>query len=64
VGAVLVYGGGGAGHVELRTPHGFTSDYHSSRPSCLPFIGAYTRMDKRAKSIRTAQADRIADSRS
>jgi hypothetical protein len=61
VGAVLVYGGGGAGHVELRTTHGFVSDYHSSRPSTLPFIGAFT---KRAKSIRTAQADRLADSHS
>ena len=64
VGSVLVYGGGGAGHVELRTMRGFVSDYHSSRPSSLPFIGAFTRMDKRARSIRTAQADRIADSRS
>jgi hypothetical protein len=64
VGAVLVYGGGGAGHVELRTTRGFVSDYHSSRPSSLPFIGAFTRMDKRGRSIRTAQADRIADSRS
>jgi hypothetical protein len=64
VGSVLVYSGGGAGHVELRTTHGFVSDYRSSRPSSLHFIGAFTRMDKRSRTIRTAQADRIADSRS
>jgi len=64
VGSVLVYGGGGAGHVELRTTRGFVSDFHSSRPSSLPFIGAFSRIDRRARSIRTAQADRIADSRS
>jgi len=64
VGSVLVYGGGGAGHVELRTARGFVSDFHSSRPSNLPFIGAFTRIERRARSIRTAQADRIADSRS
>jgi hypothetical protein len=64
VGSVLVYGGYGAGHVELRTTHGFVSDYHSSRPSSLPFIGAFTRIEKHSKSIRTAQADHIADTRS
>jgi hypothetical protein len=64
VGSVLVYGGGGAGHVELRTTRGFVSDYRSSRPSSLPFIGAFTRIDKHGKAIQTALANRIADSRS
>jgi hypothetical protein len=41
VGSVLVYGGSVAGHVELRTVHGFVSDYRCSQPSTLPFIGAY-----------------------
>jgi hypothetical protein len=55
VGSVLVYGGGGAGHVELRTTRGFVSDFRSSHPSRLPFIGAFTRIEKH---------NRIADSRS
>jgi hypothetical protein len=44
VGSVLVYGGSVAGHVELRTSHGFVSDFRCSRPSTLPFIGAFTRL--------------------
>lgn len=43
VGAVLVYGGNGAGHVEIRTPRGFVSDYRSAYPCALPFIGAYAK---------------------
>lgn len=31
-GAVLVYEGGDAGHVEIRTKNGFVSDYYSSNP--------------------------------
>jgi hypothetical protein len=49
VGSVLVYGGSIAGHVELRTAHGFVSDYYCNRPSGLPFIGAYTRLEKHHK---------------
>lgn len=44
VGAVLVYGGRGAGHVEIRTPDGFVSDVISSRPSRRPLIGVYVRV--------------------
>jgi hypothetical protein len=44
VGAVVVYGGPGAGHVELRTAHGYVSDYRCRWPSGLPFIGAYARV--------------------
>lgn len=55
IGSVCVYGGSVAGHVELRTVHGYVSDYRCSRPSGLPFIGAYTRMDKHHKDLRTAQ---------
>lgn len=43
VGAVLVYGGHGAGHVELRTERGFASDYRSAYPAALPFLGAYIK---------------------
>lgn len=43
VGSVLVYGGNGAGHVEIRTPRGYVSDYRSRRPCGLPFIGAYAK---------------------
>src|SRR4029077_6200237 len=32
VGSVIVYGGGGAGHVELRTTSGFVSDFTSPHP--------------------------------
>jgi len=62
VGSVLVYGGPGAGHVELRTPRGFVSDFRCSRPSNLPFIGAFTRMEKRHKEIQTAQLGLAANS--
>lgn len=50
VGSVLVYGGRGAGHVEIRTRKGFVSDYASAKPSPRPLIGVYvkprTRTDK------------------
>ncbi|HSI12894.1 MAG TPA: hypothetical protein VK961_12665 [Chthoniobacter sp.] len=59
VGSVIVYGGAGAGHVELRTAHGFVSDFYHRQPSNMPFIGAYTRMEKRTKQIQTAQIDGI-----
>ncbi len=55
VGAVIVYGGKGAGHVELRTVRGFVSDFYHRTPSNMPFIGAYARMEKRPKAIQTAQ---------
>lgn len=32
VNAVIVYGGEGAGHVEIRTKNGFVSDYFSPKP--------------------------------
>lgn len=44
IGAVIVYGGRGAGHVELRTEHGFASDYHSTRRCRYPVIGVYARL--------------------
>lgn len=48
VGAVCVYSGyGAAGHVEIRTTRGFASDYLSSRPAALPFLGAYARVTSR-----------------
>ena len=40
VGAILVYGGG-PGHVEIRTPDGFVSDFANPRPSRRPLIGVY-----------------------
>jgi hypothetical protein len=44
VGAVLVYGGPGAGHVEIRTRTGFTSDFSSTTPSLRrPFLGAFVK---------------------
>ena len=42
-GSVLVYGGLGPGHVEIRSETGFVSDFASLKPSRLPLIGIYVR---------------------
>lgn len=42
-GAVLVYGGRGPGHVEIRTANGFVSDFESPKPSKRPLIGVYVK---------------------
>lgn len=44
IGAVLVYAGGGAGHVEFRTPYGFASDYRSNWRCKYHLIGVYAKM--------------------
>ena len=43
VGAVIVYGGADAGHVELRTASGFVSDFISPTPYPRPLIGIYVK---------------------
>ncbi len=43
VGAVLVYGGPDAGHVEIRTATGYVSDFLSATPYPRPFLGAYVK---------------------
>ena len=43
VGAVLVYGGKGHGHVEFRTEDGYVSDFKASRPSPRPLTGVYVK---------------------
>ena len=43
IGSVLVYGGRGAGHVEIRTDDGFVSDFKSNKPSKRPLIGVYIK---------------------
>ncbi len=43
VGSVLVYGGKGPGHVEIRTKEGFVSDFASAKPSPRPLIGVYVK---------------------
>ncbi len=43
LGSVIVYGGKGAGHVEIRTAKGFVSDFVSFRPSPRPLIGIYIK---------------------
>ena len=43
LGSVLVYGGRGAGHVEIRTKFGFVSDFQSAKPSGRPLIGVYVK---------------------
>jgi hypothetical protein len=55
IGAVCVYSGCGvAGHVEIRTARGFASDYLSSRPAALPFLGAYARVTTRHETAQVA----------
>ena len=44
IGAVLVYSGGSAGHVEFRTPYGFASDYKSNWRCKYHLIGVYAKM--------------------
>jgi len=44
VGAVLVYRGGSAGHVEIRTENGFASDYHSHWACRYRLIGVYAKL--------------------
>ena len=44
VGSVLVYEGGGAGHVEIRTEHGFASDYRSAYRCRYRLIGVYAKL--------------------
>lgn len=43
VGSVLVYGGRGAGHVEIRTADGFVSDFESPTPSKRPLLGIFVK---------------------
>ena len=43
VGAVIVYGGNDAGHVELRSENGFVSDFVSSTPYPRPLVGIYVK---------------------
>jgi hypothetical protein len=43
VGAVIVYGGADAGHVELRTPDGFVSDFISRTPYPRPLVGVFVK---------------------
>jgi hypothetical protein len=43
VGAVLVYGGNGAGHVEIRNKTGFVSDFRADKPSKRRLIGVYAK---------------------
>jgi hypothetical protein len=45
VGSVLVYGSGrSAGHVEIRTPSGFVSDFRAATPSRRPLIGVFAKV--------------------
>lgn len=44
LGAVLVYSGGTAGHVEIRTEDGFASDYHSHWACRYKLIGVYAKL--------------------
>lgn len=43
VGAVIVYGGDDAGHVELRSKSGFVSDFVSPTPYPRPLVGIYVK---------------------
>lgn len=56
LGSVLVYGGRGAGHVELRTEHGFASDFRGRGPCRLPFKGAYALISPARMRFATSNA--------
>lgn len=43
VGAVIVYGGEDAGHVELRSEEGFVSDFKSPTPYPRPLVGIFVK---------------------
>jgi hypothetical protein len=43
IGAVIVYGGADAGHVELRTRDGFVSDFTSATPYPRPLVGVFVK---------------------
>jgi len=43
IGAVLVYTGKGAGHVEIRTKTGFVSDFKAPTPSKRQLLGVYAK---------------------
>jgi hypothetical protein len=43
VGAVVVYGGADAGHVEIRTEKGFVSDFFSKTPYPRPLVGVFVK---------------------
>jgi hypothetical protein len=43
IGSVIVYGGAGAGHVEIRTAEGFVSDFESPTPSKRPLLGIFIK---------------------
>ena len=43
IGAVIVYGGTDAGHVELRTSNGFVSDFRSNTPYPRPLLGIFVK---------------------
>jgi hypothetical protein len=43
IGAVVVYGGPDAGHVEIRTENGFVSDFVSATPYPRPLVGVFVK---------------------
>jgi hypothetical protein len=43
IGSVVVYGGRGAGHVEIRTARGFVSDFETPKASPRPLLGVYIK---------------------
>ena len=50
VGAVLVYKNGRRpGHVEIRTPTGFVSDYRSKTPCKYPLLAVYAKLSSETK---------------
>ncbi|WP_193212842.1 hypothetical protein [Luteolibacter marinus] len=46
VGAVLVYGGAGHGHIEFRTEKGYVSDFKTANHSKRPLTGVYVKLEE------------------
>ena len=44
LGSVIVYGGPGSGHVEIRTANGYVSDFRSAHPCRYPMLGIYAKL--------------------
>lgn len=59
LGSILVYGGKGAGHVEIRTQKGFVSDFTNKRPSRRPLLGVYVSPRMMASSRSKASSRRL-----
>jgi hypothetical protein len=60
VGSVIVYGGNGPGHVELKTEDGFVSDFKTPKRSKRPLSGVWVKLKNDAATTATRTGVRLA----